>query len=250
MSKHVAALLIALAGMGYVVAQESDGPGEIARSYFIEAKPGETAQLEAEYAKHIAWHAEQQDTWTWETWRIITGERIGQLVVRTPGHHWSDFDGREEFTERDRAHFNAGTGRHVAGLVGHVNRWMQDLSRWPEGEAPLVAVYEMHLDRGHVDEFVSAISRVHEVLAEKEWAGHYSWGVRVSGGEVPTFLLVIPYESWEEMAGPEKTVWQILEDAVGEDETAWIRDRIGDAIRSETATLAEFVPELSYRPAE
>ena len=125
---------------------------------------------------------------------------------------------------------------------------MDDLSRWPDSTVELVAVYEMQLHQESVESFVGAITRVHRVLGESDWPGHYAWGVRVAGGELPTFLLVIPYENWSAIDALKSTAWEVLEEAVGEQESEWLQERIGKAVKRQTANFAELVPELSYTP--
>ena len=53
---------------------------------------GMRAQLEAGRAKHMAWHKQQGDTWTWHVWEVTTGPETGSYIVVSPNHQWQDLD--------------------------------------------------------------------------------------------------------------------------------------------------------------
>jgi len=103
---RAALLLVALAVFTpttSVSAQEE--AGDIARAFVVKAKPGMEQKFEEAYKKHIAWHEQQNDDWTWDTWQFQTGERFGQYMIRTEDHHWQDFDATADFQVADGKHF-------------------------------------------------------------------------------------------------------------------------------------------------
>jgi hypothetical protein len=49
-------------------------------------------QFEAGYKRHLQWHREHRDPWTWHGWTIVSGERFGTFIDGTFGHAAADFD--------------------------------------------------------------------------------------------------------------------------------------------------------------
>ena len=64
----------------------------VCRVYFSTPKPGMDQQYEAGRKKHMQFHRDQKDTWTWNTFAIETGDNAGMYVTPTCGHAWKDFD--------------------------------------------------------------------------------------------------------------------------------------------------------------
>jgi hypothetical protein len=42
--------------------------------------------------KHMQFHRNQKDTWTWNTFAVETGDNAGMYVTSSCGHAWKDFD--------------------------------------------------------------------------------------------------------------------------------------------------------------
>jgi hypothetical protein len=60
----------------------------VCRVYFSMPKPGMGEQYEAGRKKHMQFHRDQKDTWTWNTFAIETGDNAGTYVTSswdTPG---------------------------------------------------------------------------------------------------------------------------------------------------------------------
>jgi hypothetical protein len=73
----VLSVLFLVFALGIPAVGQQD-PGSISRLFLVKAKPGMEQQFEEGYKKHIAWHREQKDSWTWDTWVYETGEAFGQ----------------------------------------------------------------------------------------------------------------------------------------------------------------------------
>ena len=72
------------------LAQQS--PDRFARMVVLKPKPDHATEFTAGYKRHIAWHAEHADPWTWYGWTFVLGDRIGQFMDGTFGHALGDFD--------------------------------------------------------------------------------------------------------------------------------------------------------------
>lgn len=239
---------IALLALPAVAMRE---PGTLARTYFVKAKPSMVQQFEAAYKRHIAWHRQQRDTWTWHTWQVETGEQFGQYVIRTPGHHWEDFDARGEFNAADEAHWVANVAQYVESVSSTIVAYRPDLSRWPEGEIPaLASVFQFHLNYGGSQEFDYAIKKIYQAIEKSHWPGHYSLLSVVSGSEVPTSIVVIPHRNWAAMKAPEKPLWTMIEEVYGRQEAQRLRDLFAKTVHCERSFMVRFRSDLSYQPAE
>jgi hypothetical protein len=86
----VAALLAALSLPP--PAQAQPAPGQFARMVVIKPKPGQADNFTAGYQRHLVWHKDNKDPWTWYGWTFVLGERIGQFMDGTFGHTATDFD--------------------------------------------------------------------------------------------------------------------------------------------------------------
>src|SRR5512146_3175678 len=94
---------------------QSTAPDKLCEVHVNRVKPGMTAQYEQGRAKHMAWHKSQNDTWSWDTWEITTGEGTGNYLIASCDHPWKDFDTREKFNVGDSANAQATMGASLAG---------------------------------------------------------------------------------------------------------------------------------------
>ena len=242
----VSVLLLALPAMA------QDEPGTLARAFFLTIKPGMTQQFEEAYKQHIAWHRQQNDTWEWHTWQYETGERLGQYLVRTPGHHWEDFDAQAEFSAADTADFSAGAGQYVSSTSSTFSRLLPKVSRWPEGDAmpAFVEVLTFRLRYGASREFNYAIKKINEAINKSDWPVHYAWLTTVSGGQLGTYILVLPHKNWADFKDPEKSFPAMLEEVYGRVEAGKVLKALTKSVLSESSQIARFRPDLSYIPGQ
>jgi hypothetical protein len=63
-----------------VVAQS---PERVGRFTFLTPKAAVGPDLAEAYKKHLNWHRQANDQWTWFGWQIITGDRVGTIVDAT-----------------------------------------------------------------------------------------------------------------------------------------------------------------------
>ena len=59
----------------------------VCRVYFSTPKPGMGQQYEVGRKKHMQFHRDQKDTWTWNTFAIETGDNAGMYVTSSCGHN-------------------------------------------------------------------------------------------------------------------------------------------------------------------
>ena len=67
-----------------VVAQSERGP--YARIAVLRPHDGDTVDFEAGYIRHLEWHRQAKDPWTWFGWTIWAADRQRWFVYATFGH--------------------------------------------------------------------------------------------------------------------------------------------------------------------
>jgi len=70
----------------------AQGGGNVARIVVWQAKPGMDRDLEEGYKRHLEWHRNNGDLWSWYGWNIVSGERDGYFVDGTFFHTWKDLN--------------------------------------------------------------------------------------------------------------------------------------------------------------
>lgn len=242
----VCALLLALP----VAAQEE--PGTITRATWWTVKAGMGEQFEEGLKRHNDFHRQQNDPVRLNTFEILTGERAGQYIRVTGGHHWADFDAEEQNAAADAADSAVNLDPYIASGIPRIYNFLPNLSR-PRpggGPSPMAALITFRLKGGRsVPKFMNAISKVNAAARKTNWPVHTFWYVLVNGGEHPTFVLGLPEENWAGFASPEKSLAVMLEDAHGRQEAEMILATFDKTIKSQRSEIVRYRPDLSYIPA-
>lgn len=228
-----------------LVAQEK--PANIGRVFVTIPKPG----YEEGRKRHMDWHRKQNDTWTWETWQVETGETAGAFLTITLGHKWKDFDDwAAKYGEGDTADGAKNLSPYVAGGSNAFWVYRADISRPSDSkESPkMLEVIHFMVKSEGMDEFNLAIRRINEAIGKTNWPTHYNWHQLVNGGETPHLVLVLPLNSWADMAGPDVTFDAMLEKGLGRQESAAVLRSLRKSIHREWSEILVYRPDLSYRP--
>jgi len=240
--------LFMLAALIPVLGQQ---PGEIAEIHINRIKPGMTQQYEAGRKKHMAWHKSQNDTWSWYTWAVVTGEGTGSYVIGTFEHNWKDLDGREKFIQADGADAQANMGSFLAGEEQSYYRYRADLSRSQETlpPAPLISITHFMLKPDGTNDFIDGVKKVNEGFKKTNFpqAGPSRWYQLVNGGEGPHFVLVGDRSNWASFQPPtDKTLDSMMEEAYGKEQGAAVLSSLRKALRATFTAALQYRPDLSY----
>jgi hypothetical protein len=208
-----------------------------------------TAQYEEGRSKHMAWHKSQNDSWSWATWEVVTGEDTGSYLVSTCGHPWKDFDSREKFNVADSANANSTMGASMAAETMSYYTLRPELSAAykPGTPPPYLSVIFFHLKPEGVTDFRNAVKQVNEAYTKTNTPRSTSyWYTLANGGRGPEMVLVQERNSMGEMAGTTpKTLDEIMKDAYG-DEGATILGTLRKAYYGTESQLLHYRPDLSY----
>lgn len=259
-------LMLAVAAMSAIVmwAQQTSGQGtpsaqinaqnanNVCRIFFTTPKPGMVAQFEQARIKHMQFHKQQNDTWTWYTWQIATGDNTGSYVTSTCGHAWKDFDEWDKkMGKADAADALAGMGPFEQSATNSFLVYRADMSLGPANRTPAamdsVTIYRLH--PAAQNEFMAAIGKINAALSKQpNWPKTSGWLQLVNGGDNPTFVLLNARQSWAEFAPLDKTPQEVLTEANGKEDS----DATYKTIRDSTARLSTetsvYRPDLSYLP--
>ena len=229
------------------VAAQDDG-GNIAQIISYSAKPGMEKEMIEAVQRHLDWHREQNDPWTWLGWEVVSGDDVGTYGAGTFGHNWADFDNSPVSRDADEAdvaknvlpYTNLDSVRFYAALP--------DVSHVSETPTPMHAILVFRLRQGKTPDFLHLIGKFHEGIQKTEWPVHYSWHMLVNGGEGPEFVLVLPRANWAAFAPPSKPFAAMLEEAFGRTEAQSLLSDFGDALESSSSHAIRTRPDLSYIP--
>lgn len=229
-----------------VLAQEK--PGTVAGVWYIKPKAGMQQQFEQALKRHMDWHRQQKDTWTVKVWQVGTGERTGQYGRGVFGLHWKDLDSRAKFMEADGADYNANVAQYEESEVGSVYLYHPEMSRPMEGDAPLSAVVEYHLNVGGESIFLMAVRKVHEAIQKSNYPVYYYLCELSNGGDHPTYVFVFPHKNWADFEPPEQTFLAMLEKAYGRDEAESVLKLFNKSVHGLRSQIIAYRPDLSYVP--
>jgi hypothetical protein len=227
-------------------------PASVCEIHVNKPKPGMTSQYEQGRTKHMAWHKSQNDSWTWHVWEITTGPDTGSYLVSSCGHEWKDFDGRDKFNLADSVDANANMGPSLASSTMSYYVLRADLSA-PMAAGPTppyLSVTHFFLKPEGALDFFDGAKKVGAALTKTGTPSPPTeWYSLVNGGRGPELVLAQARKSIGDLAGPAKTLDQIMQEAYGA-EGATTMSAIRKAYYSAVSELLQLRPELSYVPAK
>ncbi len=233
-----------------IAAQEQ--AGNLGRVYFVKPKAGMELQYEEAAKRHRDWHRQQKDTWTWHTWQVVNGERLGQYVVGTFNHTWEDFDAHAEFDAADTADVLANLSKYEESVSNVITLYRPDISGPPNGEVPLplAVVIRVDLNVGRTPDFNYYQKKFKAAREKTKWGGAGSWFQLVNGSEGPAFVLVLPRKNWAGVKPEERSIPQMLEEAYGRKEAESLLELNRKTVRRVQTDIQMYRPDLSYIPAD
>jgi len=162
--------------------------GPYARIALLRPHEGKTVEFEAGYIRHLDWHRQAKDPFTWYGWSVWASERQRWFVYATFGHAASDFDHAVAPAEDERD--------NVMNVVPHAefagNTFYEFLPALSRGTAepqptPRVEMTTVDLLPGKSKEFEAALN------AEKsKLQGETLWYRMLAGGALPRYLRLRP----------------------------------------------------------
>jgi hypothetical protein len=216
---------IVLAASPLTHAQQSSG--SFARMVVWKPKPGQSSQFSEGYKRHLVWHKDNKDPWTWYGWTFVLGERIGEFMDGTFGHAITDFDKAVD-PPADAADNNTNVVP-FADIASHgVFERIEGASTGQPlpDTTPYLALSTYLVVPGQESAFEATIRDAAKRASNQRMA----WFRLTIGGETPQYVLMRPAQTFAAAGAlPQITLPAGL-------------------VRSAKSELLRFQPELSYIP--
>jgi hypothetical protein len=167
------------------------GSGPYARIAIMRPLDGHFVDFEAAYIRHLAWHEQSKDSWTWYGWTVDYSERRMWFIYASFGHSAADMDNPVD---------PAGDNRdNIMNVAPHVDHWgnalyefLPEISRGsgvPTATARL-ELTTVDLNPGAESRFQAALSSVQPALHEETL-----WFRMIVGGTAPRYIRLRPRQS-------------------------------------------------------
>jgi len=162
--------------------------GPYARIAFLRAHDGDSTDFEAGYVRHLEWHRQASDPWTWYGWTIWAGERQRWLVYATFGHSAAALDAPVSPAEDERDSL-LNVIPHCEFTGAGLYEFLPALSRGgaEPTAAPRVEMTTVDLVAGAAEGFETALRG-----AQPRLAGETLWYRMLAGGSAPRYVRLRP----------------------------------------------------------
>lgn len=169
-------------------ATPAPGTGPFARIAVLHPRDGHTVDFESGYLRHLGWHQQVGDTWTWYGWTVTFGERQRWFVYASFGHSAAGFDATVPAAEDERD--------NVLNVAPHVDAWrnalyefLPALSRGTGTPQPTARLELLTVDLlpGDVTAFEAALAERRASLRDETL-----WYRLVAGGRTPRYVRLRP----------------------------------------------------------
>lgn len=206
-------------------------PGPYARIAMFHPLDGHNVDFEAAYVRHLEWHRQAKDTWTWYGYTIHYSDRRYWFIYATFGHAASDFDHPVD-PAGDDLHNTLHVMPHVENWKNAVYKFLPAISKGvsqagvptPGLRTELITV---ELKPGTEKAFEAALAADKPALKDETL-----WYRQVTGGSAPRYLRLRPYENFAAVL------------ASAEDQT--LPDKANSLVADLTVEIVSLRPNMSY----
>lgn len=244
----VFALLVASAA----TAQQAAAPFTVVEVHRQKAAPGKAAQYEAGRKKHMDWHRQAGDPWTWTIWAVMTGPDTGSYLVTSAGHQFADFDTwLAKYGEGDRADVAINTAPHVAASETSYWRTREEISLMPASNdlPPMGILTTFYIKPGQSQPFREAVAKINGALKKSSWPVSGIWYELVNGGE-PAFAVFSPRKGMADLQPIEPSMAARVAQQLGEADATATWKALYDTFSHSRTEILELRADLGYRPAK
>jgi len=174
-------------------AQTEQGP--YARIALLRPHDGDTVDFEAGYIRHLEWHRQAKDEWTWFGWTIWAGDRQRWFVYATFGHSAAELDHPVSPADDERDNI-VNVTPHAQFTGSALYEFLPALSRGT-GEpqsTPRVELTTVELAPGSEKAFEAAVASEQSKLQ-----GETLWYRMIAGGSSPRYVRLRPRANLSEL---------------------------------------------------
>lgn len=239
-------VLVAPAG-----AQDTNRPETVAKWYLSAVKPGHDLQWEQAFKEHLDWHRQQDDSWTWHTYAIVSGDRLGQYLTMSTDHAWADFDTLAVSASEDAADAITKLGPHIESLGSGFWNELPDLTRAPDNAlpSPLIQIINYGIKPSKNAVFERNIVQFGETVDAMNLPSRYIWFIKPDGGAgARTWTRIVPYANWAAMQPGGPKGFQAFADTFGDAGLQSWLESFGESVEWLTSEFWQYRPDLSHVP--
>ena len=222
------ALVVATLIPGVASAQNERGP--YARIAVLRPHDGKTVDFESGYIRHLGFHDQAKDPWTWYGWTVTFGDRQRWFVYATFGHAAANFDNpvAPADDERDNVLNVAPHGEFVGNAL---YEYLPALSRGTGQPSPTARVEftTVQLEPGSERAFEAALIARQSTLNDETL-----WYRMVAGGVAPRYVRLRPQPS--------------IAAVVDANATQPLPDSVAPLIAASTVEILTLRPTMTYNP--
>jgi hypothetical protein len=242
----VAALAL-ICFMSPAVAQDDEKNDGLARIALITAKDGQDMALEEAITKYHQYMAGHKGSWRYHWYSIETGPDTGKYIARSGGHNWADFDATHDWDDKAGEKFASMVQPFIESAVVSITKTDEDVGMWPDSMEgyQYYSVTNWYINQGQGRAFQDGLKKINQALNDGGWLNYYAFVSPVSGGKGGQYMLVTPHKSFADMAPKEPSFYDIMNKAMGEEETTAFFAEWGQTYKVGKNQLLRYRPELS-----
>ena len=189
----LAAFAVALLSTFSPQSHAQQSPGQFARLVVLKPKPGHLSEFTAGYQRHLIWHKNNKDPWTWRGWTFVLGERVGQFMDGTFGHAITNFD-QAINPAADSEDNNLNVTPHADFVSHSIYERLETASAGallPDA-SPFMALSTYTVVPGQESSFESAIANLAKLRTDQR----LSWYKLRIGGQLSQYVLMRPVQTF------------------------------------------------------
>ena len=215
-------------GLAQSAPQHDRADGPFARIAFLRPHDGKTIDFEAGYIRHLDFHRQVKDAWTWYGWTIWAGDRQRWFVYATFGHSAADFDNTVPPAEDERDNISNVTP-HAEFAGSGLYEFLPSLSRGTGVPTPgaRIELTTVELDTGGGSKFEAAMA-----AGQPPPQSETLWYRMIAGGQAPRYVRLRSRAS----------VSAILDDR----RALSLPDTVNSFVRKTTIEILNLRPTMSY----
>ncbi len=233
--------------MSHAVAKDDEKNDGLAQVVLITARDGQEKALEEAITAYHHFMADKKGAWRYQWYSIVTGPDTGKYIARSGNHNWADFDAEHDWDEEAGASFINNVQPHIADADFTIAKTDDELGIWPESMEgyKYFSITNWYVKAGQGKAFNDGLKKINEALKGGGFPSYYAFTHPVSGGRGDQVTLVSPRKSFADMAPKEPSFYEVMNKALGEEETTAFLAEWSTTYKVGDKFLLEYRPELS-----
>lgn len=244
---------VALLAVANVHAAEAD-KANVTRVYSDTVAPASQVAYETAVKNYNKCLGQHGFKYSWVALLHETGNTYTYSYIGGP-YRWADFDTMHTTSKACDDTWRNEANPHLQGETSTFLVAMPEMSHMPAAKDAMSALlnvtyFTLKSGREADDAFTDGVKKISAAADKAKWPGHFTlYKTRGGGKDAPDYILVSPYKTWAEYgAGPDPSVWKMVEGVYGKADTDALRKSINDSIRDASAHVDSYSAELTYTP--